>query len=674
MTVIRPNSISGVTSITALANEINVFRHNGVLAGLQLNGVNHHTSAGVSTFHSLNILGNLDVAGVLTYQDVTNVDSIGIITARSGIDVTGNSEFSAVVDIGGDLAIADKIRHIGDSNTAIRFPSNDTVTIETAGSERLRINDYGKVLIATDTTSEAGANNDELIIGKTTDDANHGLTIVTPSNRYGTVAFSDGSGGTGRGLLEYNHSSDFFRIYVAGGERLRINSSGQLIMTNAATQTFADFSTTNNTTRGLISLAGKDGSGNAVTLKMGGFGDTGRGEIFTHSNHGLGFATNNAAAQMVLNTGGQLLIGTTTAPAYTNRRLTVYDSTNSGTCSLEIRGSSSGDSRLYFTSSTTSGQLGAYAGKVYYGHANNVMAFYTAGAERVSITSVGEVVMKPSTGGNTNTSIHFNNSASSPFISFKSNNLSEAAEIIVAEDLGGANIIFNNKNRNGAKHTHFEIKHSGALHTAENGTVKSYPIINGMYTQHDALEGQLNYHDITSPTGGIGGWVFLGHDYGAAPYPVRTFKIAVPENAQGTRVYQIWHNGDANYDYGGLYEIRINQWANSSRFESVSIRCINGKRDDLAVVAYNNTNGIMVRPSTIWGSMYIRKAGWDDNSRKRGSSYCAVENNGALAIYNSQGTDDGTPPTSGSPYDVFCFDASSHTGGRDIESSNNFAG
>ena len=28
------------------------------------------------------------------------------------------------------------------------------------------------------------------------DDANHGLTIVTPDDRYGTVAFSDGSGGT----------------------------------------------------------------------------------------------------------------------------------------------------------------------------------------------------------------------------------------------------------------------------------------------------------------------------------------------------------------------------------------------------------------------------------------------------------------------------------------------
>ena len=50
MTVIRPNSVSGITSITALANEINVFRSNGALAGLQLNGVNFNTTTGVSTF------------------------------------------------------------------------------------------------------------------------------------------------------------------------------------------------------------------------------------------------------------------------------------------------------------------------------------------------------------------------------------------------------------------------------------------------------------------------------------------------------------------------------------------------------------------------------------------------------------------------------------------------
>ena len=31
--------------------------------------------------------GNVSIAGTLTYEDVTNVDSIGIVTARSGIQV-----------------------------------------------------------------------------------------------------------------------------------------------------------------------------------------------------------------------------------------------------------------------------------------------------------------------------------------------------------------------------------------------------------------------------------------------------------------------------------------------------------------------------------------------------------------------------------------------------------
>ena len=100
MTVIRPNSISGVTSITALANEINVFKHDGVLAGLQLNGVNHHTSSGVSTFHTLNVLGNVSVGGTLTYQDVTNVDSLGIGTFRTGINVSGGQ-----LDVGNNIKL-----------------------------------------------------------------------------------------------------------------------------------------------------------------------------------------------------------------------------------------------------------------------------------------------------------------------------------------------------------------------------------------------------------------------------------------------------------------------------------------------------------------------------------------------------------------------------------------
>ena len=41
------------------------------------------TVAGVST-----LSGNVSIGGTLTYEDVTNVDSIGVVTARSGIDIT----------------------------------------------------------------------------------------------------------------------------------------------------------------------------------------------------------------------------------------------------------------------------------------------------------------------------------------------------------------------------------------------------------------------------------------------------------------------------------------------------------------------------------------------------------------------------------------------------------
>jgi len=89
MTVIRPNSISGITSITAQANEINVFKSDGTLAGLSLNGVNVNTTTGISTYAALNVTGNVSVGGTLTYQDVTNVDAVGLITARAGVNVSG---------------------------------------------------------------------------------------------------------------------------------------------------------------------------------------------------------------------------------------------------------------------------------------------------------------------------------------------------------------------------------------------------------------------------------------------------------------------------------------------------------------------------------------------------------------------------------------------------------
>jgi hypothetical protein len=45
--------------------------------------------------------------------------------------------------------VADKITHTGDTNTSIRFPAADTVTVETAGSERVRVDSSGNVGIGT---------------------------------------------------------------------------------------------------------------------------------------------------------------------------------------------------------------------------------------------------------------------------------------------------------------------------------------------------------------------------------------------------------------------------------------------------------------------------------------------------------------------------------------------
>ena len=54
------------------------------------------TASGSITFNS-NISGNtifnndITVSGVLTYEDVTNIDSVGVVTARNGLHVTGGS-------------------------------------------------------------------------------------------------------------------------------------------------------------------------------------------------------------------------------------------------------------------------------------------------------------------------------------------------------------------------------------------------------------------------------------------------------------------------------------------------------------------------------------------------------------------------------------------------------
>jgi hypothetical protein len=55
-------------------------------------------------------------------------------------------------DASADVTIGDKIIHAGDIDTAIRFPAADTVSVETDGSEGVRIKSDGELFLAANNT------------------------------------------------------------------------------------------------------------------------------------------------------------------------------------------------------------------------------------------------------------------------------------------------------------------------------------------------------------------------------------------------------------------------------------------------------------------------------------------------------------------------------------------
>ena len=117
----------------------------------------------------------------------------------------------ATVTHAGDVFIPDKIVHAGDTNTAIRFPSADTISFETAGSERLNIASNGDVTI-TNTSS------------------NPQLALISANDGISEIQFGDGNDSV-RGNILYRSGSAGDALCFNGynnTERLRIDSSGNI--------------------------------------------------------------------------------------------------------------------------------------------------------------------------------------------------------------------------------------------------------------------------------------------------------------------------------------------------------------------------------------------------------------------------------------------------------------
>ena len=103
------------------------------------------------------------------------------------LQLGGSTKFSlnsSGAEVHGDIIIADKIIHDGDTNTAIRFPAADTVAVETGGSERFRVDSSGQIGMGESSPAE------NLHIRAT---SNVGIRLDDSGQSYANFIYNNGS-------------------------------------------------------------------------------------------------------------------------------------------------------------------------------------------------------------------------------------------------------------------------------------------------------------------------------------------------------------------------------------------------------------------------------------------------------------------------------------------------
>ena len=192
MSIIRADSIKNRAGDGApdFPNGITV---TGIVTATTLN----QNITGLSTFNGnidlngdLDVSGNISIGGTLTYEDVTNIDSVGLITARNGISVSsgglkvlaGGSNFNDTIT--GTATTATTITVSSDTTDTLCFPifantgvGNNAPKVNT---NKLHFNSSSGQLTAT-SFSGSGAN----------------LTSLPAANLTGTLPAIDGSNLTG---------------------------------------------------------------------------------------------------------------------------------------------------------------------------------------------------------------------------------------------------------------------------------------------------------------------------------------------------------------------------------------------------------------------------------------------------------------------------------------------
>jgi hypothetical protein len=239
-------------------------------------------SGGVGIAGSLNVGGSVSVGGTLTYEDVTNVDSVGIITARSNILVgsgitlspdgdiftTGISTFNNDVNIGtaGKLVIdgnaAAKHIEYGDGTTTGYFVSNTNVNRSSADAaihlQQFRWNDTKvaeiKVLTGDDTTNKDNAHiTFETASAGTTGER---LRITSDGRILVNTTAARNVGGSVSRLIQVESSGGGAGISIVRNQNTASPSTLDLGKSRGYPHTIVN----NNDKLGIINFAGADGT------------------------------------------------------------------------------------------------------------------------------------------------------------------------------------------------------------------------------------------------------------------------------------------------------------------------------------------------------------------------------------------------------------------------------
>ena len=201
--------------------------------------------AGVTTFTS-----DVSIGGTLTYEDVTNVDSVGVITARSGIVATGvvtATSFDGLIPVVSNSA---NVTIASDESDTV---SNSSIIFKTDGTEKVRIGNsagHGCVGISTGNIDPDG--NKLLIRGASTIGTNKGHIMLTgDSSVVGEgpqIVFSESGpganwagayightrqGGGSLGDLRFGTRAAAGDANTVPTERLRISNTGAIGLSGA---------------------------------------------------------------------------------------------------------------------------------------------------------------------------------------------------------------------------------------------------------------------------------------------------------------------------------------------------------------------------------------------------------------------------------------------------------